>query len=608
MATMEESNTTTLEDADEFDAWEPVDGGDSDLSKQIGETNLGDELLNKETSPVSNDETNVSKDLTIDTDINKTIPSEHSSPSFINNMISSFKLRSATSPANAVASPTDSIKNQPISSPSIISHRRNTSMSSIQRRNTSTSSNASTTTTAHEKELTPLEPDFDTKRFMENKYMDTEYHLASITRNVDFHKIFQRSSDDKLIDDFSCALSKDFLYQGRLYVSEFNLCFISNILGWKSKIVEIPFKRVTYIEKTSTGGLFPNAISIETKNDKFQFNNFISRDKCFDLIKEVWSRNLLAKEEEGDEDDSSSESEEELEKEISMTDFSDQNISSSLADKSKLINCFQFKTSSPFYDENETIQSSETLLPELNKNESIIFQTTLNCTPMQAYKIIFNDSDFLNEFIESLDGSNIDIPTEPFNLENPVRNYSYDKALKYPAGPKSTKCIVSDEIIQLSSRETIVVVNSTRTPDVPSGNSFTTKLKYIFRWNNENKCEFSVGFWVEWTGSSWIKSMVENGGRNGSIDACNILLEVLNKYIDSYIEVLGLEGKENIPSAQSITEKPVSSTTDTGVKITENITTRLLLFVIVLLLLLNGYNQVKLQRTINKLVLKVNDL
>src|SRR5690606_12299720 len=90
----------------------------------------------------------------------------------------------------------------------------------------------------------------------------TGFAVASKKRNRDFHTLFRSvPEDDYLIEDYGCALQKDILVHGRLYVSEGHICFNSNILGWVNTLV-ISFDEVMAIEKKSTALLFPNAIVI----------------------------------------------------------------------------------------------------------------------------------------------------------------------------------------------------------------------------------------------------------------------------------------------------------------------------------------------------------
>ncbi|KAG7246235.1 hypothetical protein CRUP_013835 [Coryphaenoides rupestris] len=54
-------------------------------------------------------------------------------------------------------------------------------------------------------------------------------------RNEDFRKLFKSLPDtERLIVDYSCALQRDILLQGRLYLSENWICFYSNIFRWET--------------------------------------------------------------------------------------------------------------------------------------------------------------------------------------------------------------------------------------------------------------------------------------------------------------------------------------------------------------------------------------
>ena len=116
----------------------------------------------------------------------------------------------------------------------------------------------------------------------------TGFAVASKKRNRDFHALLRSVPvDDYLIEDYGCALQKDILLHGRLYVSEGHICFNSNILGWINTLV-ISFDEVMAIEKKSTALLFPNAIVIQTLHARNVFASFISRDTTYDLLVNIW--------------------------------------------------------------------------------------------------------------------------------------------------------------------------------------------------------------------------------------------------------------------------------------------------------------------------------
>ncbi|XP_049585279.1 protein Aster-A isoform X2 [Syngnathus scovelli] len=130
------------------------------------------------------------------------------------------------------------------------------------------------------------------------KKMQSWYNVLSPTykqRNEDFRKIFKKLPDtERLIVDYSCALQKDILLQGRLYLSENWLCFYSNIFRWETTIT-ILLKDVTSMTKEKTAKLIPNAIQISTDNEKHFFTSFGARDRSFMMIFRLWQNALMDK-------------------------------------------------------------------------------------------------------------------------------------------------------------------------------------------------------------------------------------------------------------------------------------------------------------------------
>lgn len=100
---------------------------------------------------------------------------------------------------------------------------------------------------------------------------------------------------EKLIDDFLCALQRDILCQGRLYVSLNFISFYSNILGYET-VVTINYRDIKKITKATTIKLFPNAIEIVTLDGtKYFFTSFVSRDRAFKLVNHLWNNTVSDK-------------------------------------------------------------------------------------------------------------------------------------------------------------------------------------------------------------------------------------------------------------------------------------------------------------------------
>ncbi|XP_077904315.1 GRAM domain-containing protein 2B isoform X1 [Ictidomys tridecemlineatus] len=105
--------------------------------------------------------------------------------------------------------------------------------------------------------------------------------------NMHFHKLFlDVPTEEPLRQSFTCALQKEILYQGKLFVSENWICFHSKVFGKDTKI-SIPAFSVTLIKKTKTALLVPNALIIATVTDKYIFVSLLSRDSTYKLLKSV---------------------------------------------------------------------------------------------------------------------------------------------------------------------------------------------------------------------------------------------------------------------------------------------------------------------------------
>lgn len=80
--------------------------------------------------------------------------------------------------------------------------------------------------------------------------------------------------------------------QGRLYVSQNYLCFYANIFGWETNVT-IRWKDVSAITKEKTAIVIPNAILIETRNEKFFLRSFVARDKTYLMLFRIWQNALM---------------------------------------------------------------------------------------------------------------------------------------------------------------------------------------------------------------------------------------------------------------------------------------------------------------------------
>ncbi|TSR27773.1 GRAM domain-containing protein 2B [Bagarius yarrelli] len=103
-----------------------------------------------------------------------------------------------------------------------------------------------------------------------------------------FLKHFPEISEiEDLINAFTCALKKEVLYHGKMYVSQQHVCFYSSVLLKETK-VQIHVSGIQMIKKKNTARVVPNAISIiTTTGDKYLFGSLRNRDVCFQVLNSI---------------------------------------------------------------------------------------------------------------------------------------------------------------------------------------------------------------------------------------------------------------------------------------------------------------------------------
>uniref|UniRef100_A0A1A8UM12 GRAM domain containing 1B n=5 Tax=Nothobranchius TaxID=28779 RepID=A0A1A8UM12_NOTFU len=131
-----------------------------------------------------------------------------------------------------------------------------------------------------------------------SKKSQSWYNVLSPTykqRNEDFRKLFKQLPEtERLIVDYSCALQRDILLQGRLYLSENWICFYSNIFRWET-LLTVRLKDICSMTKEKTARLIPNAIQVCTDSEKHFFTSFGARDRTYMMMFRLWQNALLEK-------------------------------------------------------------------------------------------------------------------------------------------------------------------------------------------------------------------------------------------------------------------------------------------------------------------------
>ncbi|XP_051943558.1 GRAM domain-containing protein 2B-like isoform X2 [Hippocampus zosterae] len=106
--------------------------------------------------------------------------------------------------------------------------------------------------------------------------------------NRNFHRLFKEIPEgEKLTHTFTCALQKEVLYHGKLYISENNVCFFSSVLLKETKVV-IPTSNIQEVKKQNSA---LSMLSIQTADDeKYFFVSLRNREMCYNLLQSVCSQ------------------------------------------------------------------------------------------------------------------------------------------------------------------------------------------------------------------------------------------------------------------------------------------------------------------------------
>ncbi|KAA8570030.1 hypothetical protein EYC84_002367 [Monilinia fructicola] len=319
----------------------------------------------------------------------------------------------------------------------------------------------------------------------------TGFAVASKKRNRDFHALFRSvPDDDYLIEDYSCALQREILAHGRLYVSEGHLCFSSNIFGWVTTLV-MSFDEIISVEKRSTALLFKNGLMISTLHAKNVFASFTSRDSTYDLIR-------LVEADKTEKDDgmvlsrpgsvSQSSEDSEASGDVYDEDEDDEDVQAEGGKQSSPAAAADFP--GPATHAATTCSDGDTHYAKILADETIP-------APLgKVYSLMFGPAsitwmrDWLSNEQKCLELNYDENAKVPLSLENKVRNYSYIKPLNGAIGPKQTKCISTETLDALDLEKAISVTVSTVTPDK------AMELDY------KSNCA------IEWTGKSWLKNII----------------------------------------------------------------------------------------------------
>ncbi|CAD5118930.1 DgyrCDS7605 [Dimorphilus gyrociliatus] len=369
------------------------------------------------------------------------------------------------------------------------------------------------------------------------------------SRSEDFKKIFKNiPGDERLLVDYSCALQKDILVHGRLYITQNWICFYANIFRWETMLT-IRCDNIKAITKEKTARVIPNAVQILTENEKYFFTSFASRDKAFLMLFRVWQNALMDQPMDSQElwqmvhhsygeelgltssdDDYVAPPVDEDEQSSSLTvhykskaldDDGLDNVKISKEPSSSLIT--PNSSYSPLEDDGSpTIDQTMTALNDdpsdfemftENLCEShehpgkLYLDEVFSIDVDQMFQLLFTDSEFYLEFIRARKTSDLKLtpwPDESDENGGKCRTITYTLSLNYHIGPKSTLSI-EKQTMQSDTRpgNCYIIDTEVSNPSVPHGDSFYVFSRYCILKVSEKRSRLKVHSEVRYLKNAW---------------------------------------------------------------------------------------------------------
>ncbi|KZT51598.1 hypothetical protein CALCODRAFT_503310 [Calocera cornea HHB12733] len=398
----------------------------------------------------------------------------------------------------------------------------------------------------------------------------TGFAVASMKRQQDFHDLFPEvGQDDYLIEDYGCALQREILIQGRLYISENHASFHANIFGWITNFV-IPFHSIVQLEKKMTAFVIPNAIGITTTNDtKYTFASFLSRDTTYDVMMNVWRLSRPGAESAGnsyregsllEDDDSDMDYESQLSKSHGPEDHVQTAAAGSPPNPSDVLtptpansktvgnarsptpgsmsHHLHHPTSKRAYSHIKPHRATQCACSKRGEHYSeVCMDAAFPGTLESIYNLMFA-SGFVKDFMTDEQGLK-DLQISDWKPESTgshllSRQMTYIKPLTASIGPRQTKCELRDETLYVDFDDYVTMMTTTQTPDVPSGGVFAVKTRTCLTWAGPTSTRVLVTTTVEWSGRSFIKSIIDKSALDGQRTYHRDLEKAMRNYISEH--------------------------------------------------------------------------
>ncbi|XP_077524724.1 GRAM domain containing 1B isoform X7 [Amblyomma americanum] len=352
------------------------------------------------------------------------------------------------------------------------------------------------------------------KLLEKKKKTSSWYNMLNPTyksRSEDFKRLFKDLPEtERLIVDYSCALQRDILVHGRLYVTQNFICFYANIFRWETNVV-IRCRDVTSMTKEKTARVIPNAVQVCTDHEKHFFTSFGARDKTYLMLFRIWQNALMEQEEElpnGEEDEDEEASGPELFASAREAQHSD--MPTDLSDSS------------------ETAEPPE--CPSVHEGKQIL-NLVLPMSVDQLFTLLFTGSRFFHDLLTSR--KTYDVTESNWQpcpeTSNKLRQLTYTVTLNH-AMAKTAQTTETQILHKASQPGQVYAIDcDVQSTGVPYSDAFCVKSHYCLARLSDSRCRLRIYGCVRYKKSVWglVKAVIEKNTLQGLEGFCNDLESAL---------------------------------------------------------------------------------
>ncbi|KAJ3020679.1 hypothetical protein HKX48_000408 [Thoreauomyces humboldtii] len=134
------------------------------------------------------------------------------------------------------------------------------------------------------------------------------------------------------------------------------------------------------------------------------------------------------------------------------------------------------------------------------------------------------------------------------------RRLEYVVPLNGAIGPKQTRCKLHETIFKRNGHRSICISSISRTPDVPSGTAFQSRVKLCLTATSDSTTRLRVSCEVEWLKSSWLKTPINAAVPEGLKAYHKELDAAIRTYVSDHVGSFGEIGAEEIDAVEVETD------------------------------------------------------